>query len=354
MREKTIIKLAVLGLIIGIVLFSSLLVFKTGQVMEEEKLVVGAILPFSGQLSFIGEEIQKGIELANLETSGTEIRIIYEDDRSWLSTAAVNAANKLINLDKIDVGLTAAIEEAKPVKPIFEKGKTPLLVVWDSNNFLDESDYLFGTGFSTEKAGEKMASFAFKNLNLREVAVVSHKDAWAEIISESFKNEFKKQGGKIVLHERHRLDDNEFKTTLLKIKESGADGIYLPLLPPTSVNFLLQTEQLGLDIPLLGGDALIQEVIDASGKAAEGIYYTNIFSENSEELRKKYVNKYGEEPLDITLVSFGYNGLNTIMKAYEKDNDNLRNGLIKVIGPSKSLDREEKIYFVKGGIGAPL
>jgi len=314
---------------------------------SQDKLTIGVILPFTGDFAFFGEEIRNGINLARQELD-IDYKIIYEDDESLSSVAAVKAANKLANFDNIDIAVTAIVDEAKPITHIFNNKKIPLLIVWDSNKYVYEYDYLFSTGFSTEKAGKKIANFAYYDLNLRNIAIVSHNEAWAEIIYKSFQEKFESLGGKIVLHEKHDIPDKDYKGTILKIKNSKADGVYMPLIPPTSVNFMLQAEQLDLNKQLLAGDALIQDAIGAAGSAAEDIYYTNTYVDDAEVLTEKYKEAYGSEPIDITMVSFGYNGLKTIAKAHEQNPDGLRQGLYDVIG-GKTLDKEERIYQVIDG-----
>lgn len=334
-------------LLIGVLIIANLLIFNVKTTEDDNELVIGAILPLSGDFAFIGEEIQKGMKLAQ-EDSNSNIKIIFEDDQ-FSPAVSVNAANKLINIDNIDIGLTVLVEEAKPIAPIFENSKTPLVVAWDSTEFIKESDFLFSTGFSTELAGEKMAEYAYENLGLSKIAIVSHNEPWSELISESFANRFQELGGEIVLHNKHNLEDSDFRGTITKIKNSDIDGVYMPLLAPTSINFLVQAKELDLDKQVLSADALIQDVIDASEDASEGIIFTNIYSENTESLRQKYIQKFDKEPIDIAIVSFGFNGLSTIIKAHEENAQDLQSGLVKVISSTGSLDKEERIFQVKDG-----
>ena len=145
-------------------------------------------------------QIKKGIDLAVSEYNdkGIDINVIYEDDQSLSQIAAVNAANKLLNIDKVDIGLTMLVEESRSIAPIFNKKEIPLLLLWDSNNFIQGSgDYIFSNGFSTELAGESMADFAYNDLGLRTVAIIGHIDPWADIITRSFKDKFEIMGAEL-------------------------------------------------------------------------------------------------------------------------------------------------------------
>jgi len=169
-------------------------------VLKNDSIKIGAILPLTGDLAFLGEEIKKGIDLAVSEykDKGIDINVIYEDDQSLSQVVAVNAANKLLNIDKIDVGLTMLVEESRSIAPIFNKKEIPLLLLWDSNNFIQGSgDYIFSNGFSTELAGESMADFAYNRLKIRTVAIIGHIDPWADIITRSFKDKFEIMGAEL-------------------------------------------------------------------------------------------------------------------------------------------------------------
>jgi branched-chain amino acid transport system substrate-binding protein len=243
-------------LALALVLIGINFVYFTGFAIEQEskELTVGVVVPLSGDLAIIGEEMQRGVELrlddARAEKFG--IKVIYEDDQSLSAVAAVNAANKLTSIDRVDAGLTAIVEEAHPMGPIFERNEIPLLVAWDSNEWIQDSgEYTFSTGFSTEKTGAKLAGYAYNELGMRRVAIVSHIESFSQIISEAFTNEFEARGGEIVLHEEHLLDDVDYRTTISKIKALDVDGVYFPLIPPTSVHFLKQVEELDLEVQLL-------------------------------------------------------------------------------------------------------
>ncbi|MBI4684464.1 MAG: ABC transporter substrate-binding protein [Nitrospirae bacterium] len=349
-KHKPLAVLIVISLIVA-----SLMVFSFGCMKKEEKEIkIGAILPLTGDFAILGEEIKKGIELAIEETKSTGLPLIvfYEDDQSLSPVAGVNAANKLITVNKIDVGLTMIVEESRPISSFFGKSKVPLIVLWDSNKFIKEDgEYIFSNGFSTEKAGEKMAEFAFSKLGLRKFAIIKHVDPWAEIISESVETKIRNSGGTIVLKETLQPTDTDYRTAISKIKKAGPDSVYVALVPPNSSLFLIQAKELGVRVPLLTGDALIQQVIDAAGKSAEGAYLTNIYTEsnNATLLTEKYKNKYKKAPFDIALVSFGYDGIMKVAEAMKLHKRTLQEALISIFGENRSADRIEKIYRIING-----
>ena len=120
--KKIIWAIIIIAIITGVVFLFG----KGGKdVYKNETIKIGAILPLTGDLAFLGEEIKKGIDIAVLEykDKGVDINVIYEDDQSLSPIVAVNAANKLLNIDKINAGLTLLVEESRPIAPIFNKKK---------------------------------------------------------------------------------------------------------------------------------------------------------------------------------------------------------------------------------------
>lgn len=339
-------------IIVIIVVLGGILFTKNSSNLQTDKtaIKVGVIIPLTGDLAIIGEELKKGIDLAisELQFKGLNITAIYEDDRFDPKVTAT-AANKLLNIDKVNFAVTFSIEEARPIVSIFNDHKVPLVVTWDSNIFLqDASPYIYSNGFSTEKAGEIMADYAFAELNLRNVAMLSHVDAWSEIISESFAEQFKKNGGNIIYSDTAQVGTNDFRLQISKIKAQKTDGVYFPLLPFDSVSFIKQAKELKLNVPLMSGDALIQDVIDAAGNAADGIYYTNAYSGNT-QLSNLYRSKYEKDPFAIVFVESGYDALMRIGQSIDSSGD-IKSALDKVFGSSRSASKIEKIYQVKEGI----
>ncbi|MEK7390909.1 MAG: ABC transporter substrate-binding protein, partial [Patescibacteria group bacterium] len=123
-------------IIVIIVVLGGILFTKNSSNLQTDKtaIKVGVIIPLTGDLAIIGEELKKGIDLAisELQFKGLNITAIYEDDRFDPKVTAT-AANKLLNIDKVNFAVTFSIEEARPIVSIFNDHKVPLVVTWDSN-----------------------------------------------------------------------------------------------------------------------------------------------------------------------------------------------------------------------------
>lgn len=285
--------------------------------VTNEPVKIGSIMPLTGDFAFFGGEILKGEQIAidEAKKDGWNVELISEDDQSK-PTGSVNSANKLVRVDKVDVVLTAILQEVKPMTGIFAEGTTPLLATWDSNEYIKTAGKnIFSIGFSTESAGDKMAEYAYNKLKLRNVAVIGAQDEWSNIISTAFVKKFTSLGGKIVMNEQVLPNLKEFRTQIAKIKNLKADGLYAPLFPTTIAPLLKQMKELGLKTTFMTADSFSIDELEASNGASEGIYFSNLYADDIKGLEAKYLQKYWKESGASVFVSFGYNGVKTALEA---------------------------------------
>jgi branched-chain amino acid transport system substrate-binding protein len=91
---------------------------------KEDALRIGAVLPLSGELAQLGGSGKTGLLLAeeyiNSKYDNKKIKFLFEDGKAN-PTASINAANKLITLDKINIlfSIISAVELS--IVPIQEK-----------------------------------------------------------------------------------------------------------------------------------------------------------------------------------------------------------------------------------------
>ncbi len=337
----------------------------TGKVTGKNEVKVGAVLALSGDYGVFGTAMQRGMEIAAEELNekgGIRYSIIFEDDGNFDIVRAVEASRKLVDVDKVDVSFLTAANEAKAVSPVFESGKTPLIVIWDSNNELAGlGNYTFGMGFSTEGAAQSMARFAYSNLSARGASVVYTFDDWSNLIAKEFKKEFEALGGKVLLFEGTDSYEKDFRTIITKSQQ--ADAIYAPLLLPSKL--IKQSREFGYKGHVLSADALGQNQIDAAEGAADGVYHTNVYVAQSGKIQnilEKYRSKYKEEPKVLPLTAVGYDAMYAVDAAVHAKGigrEQIKNGLYEIHfeGATGVVDfdetglspRFEHVFIVRNG-----
>ncbi len=342
----------------------------SSHIATAQDVKAGVMLPLSGAgtYDFIGEEIRRGIVLALKDNPDVQIEFLYEDFGLVDKTKAASAANKLANLDKVDIAFDAFVTTLAASGPIFNRVGIPAVTIWDDSREVQGSKAnLFGFGYTTEIAGEDLAEFARRERHIDEIAILSTNDEWSEVISTSFENRFKALGGKVVFRERANPDDN-LRSLATRLKHKKVQAVYAPMWGNAFISFFKALREIGFQPERFVGDALLEPDLLALGDAVEGIFLTQIFLEDA-ALAELYEREFHEPPTPnrLAMAGLGYDIVvlikaltekikaqgekitrQSISKALEGLEVHGRSGSIK-FHPDHSVYRHEKILQVRKG-----
>lgn len=317
-------------LLISGVLFSLQSAWAEGKVLK-----AGVILPLSGEAASVGTAMRRGLELALAESRSSSIELRIEDDGSFNRLAAATAAHKLVDIDQVDLLLNSAMNTASVLAPILARRKTAGVIIWDSNRRLTQlPGQLYGTGYSTEGAGQGMADFAIGELGLRRIAVICAEDEWSEMIAEAFSSRLQSLGGEVVLHERTDVSETDFRALAARMRTLRIDAVYAPLFPGALAAFLRQARAGGLDAAVLSADGLLESVVKSAGASAEGVYATQAWFSPDSPLASRLGEK---DPVDLAFAALGYDAGRLLLELARK---------IRISGASP--DRESVLRCIPG------
>lgn len=285
---------------------------------KKDNINLGVILPLTGNAAIYGKDLKNGIDLAFEQSDLKDnISLIYEDDAGDTKTG-VNAINSLINknVDIVIGGIMSSVASA--ILPIINSKKILLLSPKATSLSLSKpNDYFFRIWPSDAYDGNIMANFLFDSLKLRKVAVFYVNLDYGVGIKEIFENRFRELGGKIVYSEGYDNDRSDFRTSILKIKESKPDAIFLPAYFKEAVLILKQMNEIGCNFVILGTSGFYElDVKNAAAALAEKCYFTYpLFSPTSNnknviEFVEKFKTKYGETPNAFS--AHGYDSFKTL------------------------------------------
>jgi branched-chain amino acid transport system substrate-binding protein len=320
MKKNIKIILGVVVLIIVVVLVA--VFYKPA---SKGPIKIGVILPLTGDIADIGQGQKNAIELAFEQLKDSNIQLIFEDDRLQINDD-VTAAQKLINVDKVDALIGPSWSGAAlAVAPIAESNKTLLISPSASTPSLTTAgDYVFRVFPSDDAPVKMVADFAFNNLEVKKAAVLYDlaNDSFAQE-KNYIKSEFEKLGGKIVIEESFKTKDKDFKTQLLKIKNSEAAIVFFSAWPAETGIFLKQAKELNLKQSFISLDTVVEDpsVITIAKEAAEGlIYQSPAKPENKEHMDylANFKDKYKKDPPAYTAEA--YDCLILVVKAIKESN----------------------------------
>jgi branched-chain amino acid transport system substrate-binding protein len=172
--------------------------------------------------------------------------------------------------------------------PVCQSSQVPMLSSASTNPKVTQvGDYIFRACFIDPFQGSTMAKFAFNTLKTRRYAILTDsKNDYSVGLTQFFRE--------IITEESYAEGDIEFKAQLTSIKGHNPDAIYVPGYYTECSLIARQARELGLNAPLLGGDGWDSpKTVEIGGKAVEGVYFTNHYSDEEQRPEVlKFINGY--------------------------------------------------------------
>lgn len=277
---------------------------------KEDVVILGEFGSLTGGTATFGKSTQKGIEMALEEVNktggiqGKPVRIVVEDDQSKPEEAAT-AVKKLVNQDKVLVVLgEVASSRSLAGAPICQEAKVPMITPASTNPKVTQvGDFIFRVCFIDPFQGEVMAKFARNTLKASKAAILKDiKNDYSVGLAQFFTETFKNLGGTVIAEESYSEGDIEFRAQLTALKAKKPEVIFIPGYYTEVGLIARQARDLGITVPLIGGDGWDSpRLIEIGGKALENTYYSNHYTPDDPrpEVQKflaDYKTKYNEIP----------------------------------------------------------
>jgi len=297
---------------------------------NENVLTLGEFASLTGTTATFGQSMNDGVQLALEEVNktggllGKQVEVIVEDDQSKPEEART-AVLKLIKQNQVKALIgEVASSRSLAAAPEAQKNKIPMISPASTNPKVTEvGDYIFRACFVDTFQGASMARFAFNDLGLRKVAILYDiKNDYSVGLMEFFEKTFKELGGEIVAKQSYSEGDIEFRAQLTDIKSAAPQAIYVPGYYTEVGLIARQARDLGLNVPLMGGDGWDSpKTLEIGGAAVEGSYFSNHYSADDpspvvQDFIKKYRAKFGKVPDAMAVL--GYDAANILFDAIKR------------------------------------
>lgn len=295
-----------------------------------QEIPIGEYASLTGDTAEFGISTHNGILLAVEEVNksggilGKKIRLYTEDDRSD-PTEAVTAVSKLINQNGVVAVLgEVASSRSMAAAPVCQANRIPMISPSSTNvEVTRKGDYIFRICFIDPFQGYVMAKFARDTLKIGKVAILKDvKQDYSVGLAQSFSQHFQKMGGTIVKEASFSTGDTDFRPQLTAIKAASPEAIYVPAYYQAVALIARQARDLGITVPLLGGDGWdAPGLVRIAGKAVEGCYFSNHYSVDSENPTSKrfveaYTKRFKEKP--NALAALGYDAARILFEAIKR------------------------------------
>jgi branched-chain amino acid transport system substrate-binding protein len=266
-----------------------------------DTIKIGEYACLTGQTASFGTASHQGAQMviddanANGGILGKKIKLITEDDQSKPGEAAT-AVRKLISRDHV-VALIGEMVSSRSLEagPIAQQNKIPMVSSSTNPNVTKIGNYVFRICFVDSFQGTVMAKFALNSLKKTRVAVLTDvRQDYSVGLAQFFKEYFTKNGGTVVAEQSYSSGDQDFKAQLTSIKAANPEAIFVPGYYNEVGLIALQARELGITVPLMGGDGWDSPTLTQIGGAAmEGNFFANHFStEDQSPIIQDFIRQY--------------------------------------------------------------
>lgn len=288
---------------------------------------LGATFPLTGEVASYGLKAKRGIEMAVADQNakggllGSQIAVDFQDDRND-KKEAVSIMTKFATIDKVPVVFgSAGSGVSLAIAPLANRYKVILISPISSSSQLstEGGEFFFRTVPTDDLQAEVLSKWVYDS-GARRVAMVYTNNSWGQPLAEGFQKRFEALGGQVINAEGVQENTADFRTIIAKLKGvENLDAVVSPTYPKEGGVFVRQVKELGLSVPLYGGDNWgSPEFRNVAGDAAEGIFYTAPSESTSpafSSFAEQYKAKYGEEP-DV-FGAYSYDAAMAIFRAVE-------------------------------------
>lgn len=159
-------------------------------------------------------------------------------------------------------------------------------------------------------------------------------------LADYFTERFKKDGGTIVVDQSYSAGDIDFKSQLTAIRSKSPEAIFVPGYYTEVGLIARQARDLGIKVPLMGGDGWDSPKLkEIGGVAMNNSYFSNHYSEedqspNVQKFIADYKSKYNAVP--DGLAAMGYDAAMVLVDAMKRANSVNGAALQKALANTKS------------------
>ena len=235
---------------------------KTGVAAEGNKSAIDGIRFAVEELNLKGGLLGKELEIIEFDNHSTPLH-----SKKVAEEAAAEGVVAVFGANWSSHSLAMA--------PVMQGARIPMISTFSTNPEVTRvGDYIFRVCFIDSFQGNIMARFATRDLHAKKAAIlINTSSRYSEGLAEFFMKNFISQGGDIVLAERYLKDTKDFSPHLNKIAALAPDILFVPGNIVDSAGIIRQAREIGVSMPILGGDGWGDSMYAHAGAALDGNFF---------------------------------------------------------------------------------
>lgn len=313
-----------------------------------EVVRIGVFEPITGIYSYAGNLELEGIKLANQlypSVDDIKIELVVMDNKSDKLTSA-EVVSELIQKESVSALIGSwSSTLSLSAGPIINELKVPAVAPTSTNQDLTlGNDFYFRACFSDAYQGSTLANYAYYELGIRTVGLVTEQgNDYSNGLGRFFADRFVELNDSelnvIVYRTEYNPSQTFSKEEFEQIIIANPQAIFIPGGYREAAQWIKEARDYGYDGIVIGGDTLDNDVfMTYGGKSVEGAIFSSFYSseialtQESTVFLENYRNRYGKEPTAIA--ALGYDAYlmikDAIQRSASSEPEEIRNALKEV------------------------
>jgi len=295
----------------------------------QDEIIVGEYGSMTGSEATFGISTDNGVKLAVKEFNdagglkGRKINLIAYDDQGK-QQETVTAVTRLIQQDHA-VAVIGEVASSLSIAggQVAQRAGVPMISPSSTNPKVTAiGNMISRVCFIDPFQGYVGAKFAMENLKLKSAGILYNRaQAYSSGLRNDFRKAFEKMGGQVTTEQAYSNGDTDFSAQLTAIKNTNPDFIYIPGYYTEVVTIAQQARQLGITVPMIGGDGWVSDELKNAGHALDNCYFSDHYAQEDtrpevQVFLKKYESAYGRAP--DSMAALGYDAANLLFDAMKR------------------------------------
>jgi branched-chain amino acid transport system substrate-binding protein len=279
-------------------------------------VLIGAAGPITGQLAWLGEQMQRGAEMAVADINaadgvlGQQVRLITADDFCD-SEQAVAAARKLISDGVVFVVGHLCSESSIPASKVYEAAGALQISPASTNPMLTEQgrDNVFRVIGRDDVQGTVAGNYLADHWSDKKIAILHDGTTYGKGLADETKAQLNKRGVAEAIYQAYAPEEDDYSTEIAALQAADIAVLYLGGRHLAAALMARSARDRGYSLQLVSGDTMsTEEFALIAGLAAEGTLFTFSPDPRQNAVAAPVVERFRAEnfePAGYTLFTYG-------------------------------------------------
>ena len=285
----------------------------------QETIKIGLVTALSGQSARAGEAITRGLAIAIDELNasggvlGRKFELVRRDDEAT-PAKGVTAARELVFKEKVTVlfgGLDTPVSIA--IVPIMNQAQVPFIGPWAAGTPITKNganpNYVFRVSAVDEIVDKAMLQYAQKNFGTKKPGLILINNPWGASNEQGLRAAMAAKSVTPAGIEKFETNDIDVVPQLTRLKEAGADTLFLVGNVGPSAQVVKSLDRMGWKVPIVShwgpAGGRFTELAGPSGKNVHFVQTYSFFGDQrpvGKKVMQMLMAKYPDikGPEDVT------------------------------------------------------